>query len=115
MVMCHAGKRGAAAAEKLCSLGFRNVRNLEGGMVAWKAAGMTCQAGAKKGLPLMRQVQICVGSWVLLASVLSLTVDLRWVYLNALLGAGLLFAGLSGFCGLAMILAKMPWNKVTGA
>jgi hypothetical protein len=27
-------------------------------------------------------------------------------------GAGLTFAGISGFCGMARLLAVMPWNRV---
>lgn len=113
-VMCQAGKRGAAAAEKLRSSGFTDVRNLEGGILAWKAAGLPCATGAKIVLPLMRQVQIIVGFCVLLGALLAVYVDPRWVWLCAFFGAGLLFAGLSGFCGMAMVLAKMPWNRVAG-
>lgn len=115
MVMCQAGKRGAAAADKLRALGFNDVRNLEGGILAWKSAGLPCASGSKAVMPLMRQVQITVGFFVLLASLLAVYVDPRWVYLCMFFGAGLLFAGLSGFCGLAMILAKMPWNRVDGS
>lgn len=115
MVMCQAGKRGAAAADKLRALGFSDVRNLEGGILAWKAAGLPCATGSKAVMPLMRQVQITVGFLVLLASVLAVTVNPAWIYLCMFFGAGLLFAGLSGFCGLAMILAKMPWNRVDGS
>ena len=64
-------------------------------------------------MPLMRQVQIAVGFCVLTASLLALWVDPRWVYVSLFFGAGLLFAGLSGFCGLALLLAKMPWNRVS--
>lgn len=112
MVMCQAGKRGAAAAEKLQALGFSQVRNLEGGILAWKSEGLPCATGAKVVMPLMRQVQITIGFFVLLGSLLTLYVDPRWIYLCAFFGAGLLFAGLSGFCGLAILLAKMPWNRV---
>ncbi|MBL9133265.1 MAG: rhodanese-like domain-containing protein [Verrucomicrobiaceae bacterium] len=115
MVMCQAGKRGAAAADKLRALGFSDVRNLEGGILAWKSAGLPCATGSKAVMPLMRQVQITVGFFVLLGSLLAVYVDPRWVYLCMFFGAGLLFAGLSGFCGLAMILAKMPWNRVDGS
>ncbi len=111
-VMCQAGKRGATATEKLRALGFNDVRNLEGGILAWKAAGLPCTAAAKAVLPLMRQVQITVGTLVLLSALLTAYVDPRCVWLCAFFGAGLIFAGLSGFCGLAMILAKMPWNRV---
>ena len=112
MVMCQAGKRGAAAADKLRALGFQDVRNLEGGLLAWKAAGLPCAAGPKSVIPLMRQVQIVVGALVLTGSLLAVFVDPKWVYLPMFFGAGLLFAGISGFCGLAMVLAKMPWNQV---
>lgn len=115
LVMCQAGKRGAAAADKLHALGFDEVRNLEGGLLAWKAAGLPCAAGAKTVIPLMRQVQITVGSLVLISALLTVYVDPRCVWLCAFFGAGLIFAGLSGFCGLAMILAKMPWNRVAGS
>ncbi len=115
IVMCQAGKRGQAAAEKLRALGFTDVCNLAGGLNAWKDAGMPCAAGSRKVMPLMRQVQIAVGFFVLTGSLLTAFVDPHWVYLTMFFGAGLLFAGLSGFCGLAMILAKMPWNSVTAA
>ena len=115
VVMCQAGKRGAAAADKLRALGYSDVRNLEGGILAWKAAGLPCASGAKTVMPLMRQVQITVGFFVFLGSLLAVYADPRWVWLCAFFGAGLLFAGLSGFCGLAMVLAKMPWNRVGGA
>ncbi|MFM2142434.1 MAG: inner membrane protein YgaP [Verrucomicrobiota bacterium] len=100
LVMCQAGKRGAAAADKLRALGFSDV---------------PCATGAKAVMPLMRQVQITVGFFVLLGALLAVYVDPRWVWLCAFFGAGLLFAGLSGFCGLAMVLAKMPWNRVDGS
>lgn len=115
MVMCQAGKRGAAAADKLRALGFGDVRNLEGGILAWKSAGLPCAAGARIVMPLMRQTQVTIGFFVLLGALLAAYVDPRWVWLCAFFGAGLLFAGLSGFCGLAMVLAKMPWNRVEGS
>lgn len=115
LVMCQAGKRGAAAADRLRALGFNDVRNLEGGILAWKAAGLPCATGAKIVLPLMRQVQVTVGSLVLASAILAVTVNPAWVYLCMFFGAGLLFAGLSGFCGMALLLAKMPWNRVDGA
>lgn len=112
MVMCQAGKRGAAAAEKLRAHGFSDVRNLEGGILAWKSAGLPCASASKTVMPLMRQVQITIGFFVLLGSLLTVYVDPRWIYLCMFFGAGLIFAGLSGFCGLALMIAKMPWNRV---
>ena len=115
VVMCHAGKRGQTAADKLRQLGFNDVRNLEGGLLAWKAAGMVCVEGTRKCLPLMRQVQLVIGLCVFTGSLLAVLVDPRWVYLPMFFGAGLIFAGSTGFCGLALLLAKMPWNQVRTA
>jgi hypothetical protein len=65
-------------------------------------------------LPLMRQVQIVAGSLVLLGLILSQTVAPASILLTGFVGAGLVFAGVSGFCGLARLLAVMPWNRVEG-
>jgi hypothetical protein len=53
------------------------------------------------------------GSLVLLGVILSQTVAPGWIWLSGFVGAGLTFAGISGFCGMARLLAAMPWNKVT--
>jgi rhodanese-related sulfurtransferase len=62
-------------------------------------------------LPLMRQVQIAAGLLVLLGVVLAVTVAPAFIGLSAFVGAGLTFAGLSGWCGMAQLLALMPWNR----
>ena len=61
----------------------------------------------------MRQVQIAAGSLVLLGLILSNTVAPAWILLTWFFGAGLVFAGISGFCGMARLLAVVPWNKVS--
>ncbi len=108
---CRSGKRTQDAAELLESKTgeSRHALLLEGGLSAWEKAGLPVE---KKDLPpeLMRQVQIGAGSLVLL----GLAGALVWppaVYLSAFVGAGLVFAGISGFCGLAVLLRKAPWNK----
>lgn len=37
IIHCHSGARSAAATDFLTKQGFTNVKNLTGGMVAWKA------------------------------------------------------------------------------
>jgi hypothetical protein len=59
----------------------------------------------------MRQVQITVGFLSAIGAALALTINPRYVFIPLLVGCGLLFAELTGFCGLALVLAKMPWNK----
>ena len=114
VVMCQAGKRGAAATEKLLALGFTQARNLEGGILAWKSAGLPCAKGQKAVMPLMRQVQTVAGACILTGSLLAVMLHPAWVYLPMFFGTGLLFAGLSGWCGMGLLLAKMPWNQMEG-
>ena len=112
VVMCLGGKRGEQARVRLKALGFADVRNLEGGIVAWKAAGLPVSRAAIKVLPLMRQVQLVVGVLSLIGALLALTVNPLFAVIPAFLGAGLTFAGATGWCGLAILLSKMPWNRV---
>jgi rhodanese-related sulfurtransferase len=113
LVICRSGKRGQQAVAKLEAAGFSKARNVEGGILAWKAAGLPVTRSARKVFPLMRQVQIAIGIGILAGVLLSLTMDPRWIYLCAFFGAGLVFAGSTGWCGLAILISKMPWNRVS--
>jgi len=59
----------------------------------------------------MRQVQIVVGSLSAVGAILALAVNTWFAILPLLLGCGLIFAGISGTCGMALLLARMPWNR----
>lgn len=111
VVMCRSGKRGGEALKKLESLGITEARNLEGGILAWKSAGLPVGRSAKKVFPLMQQVQLTIGLGVLTGAILALTVNPNWVFLCAFFGAGLTMAGSTGWCGLALLMSKMPWNQ----
>lgn len=84
---------------------------MAGGINAWKSAGLPTIEDKKQPLPIMRQVQIVAGTLILTGVVLGYTTDSRLFLLSGLVGAGLLFAGVSGFCGMASLLLKMPWNR----
>ena len=86
---------------------------VEGGTQAWIDAGLPVNRGESKVLPLMRQVQITVGCLSAAGAALALAVNPWFALLPLITGCGLLFAGLTGFCGLALLLAKMPWNKTS--
>jgi rhodanese-related sulfurtransferase len=110
-VICRSGGRGGQACEKLQAAGLTNVVNVEGGTLAWDAAGLPVTRG-KKAMSLERQVRIAAGSLVLIGVILSLTVHPYLIGLSAFVGAGLVFAGVTDTCGMGMILARMPWNQV---
>ncbi len=115
VVMCRGGMRGAKAAAELEVLGLAGSRNLEGGLLAWQAAGLPVTGAKRRGsLPLMQQVQVVIGCGVLVGVILSRLVHLNFIWLSGFFGAGLIFAGSTGWCGLAMLMAKMPWNRVAG-
>ena len=110
-VFCQAGGRAAKAIEKFQAVGFEGCVLVEGGTQAWMDAGLPVTRGASKVLPLMRQVQIVIGTVSGIGSALALAGDKRFAWIPLITGAGLLFAGLTGTCGLALLLAKMPWNR----
>jgi rhodanese-related sulfurtransferase len=111
-VVCRSGARGKQACEKLLAAGMKNVVNVEGGTLACEAAGLPVVKG-KKAMSLERQVRIAAGALVLTGAVLGYFVDRHWIGLSAFVGAGLMFAGITDTCGMAMILARMPWNQVS--
>lgn len=114
-VICRSGSRGQQACAKFLAAGYPNVVNVEGGTLAWAESGLPVVRG-KKAVSLERQVRIAAGSLVLLGLGLSF-VHPVFLGLSAFVGAGLVFAGVTDTCGMALLLGRMPWNQVapTGA
>lgn len=110
IVICRAGGRARQAAEKLSAAGLNNIKVMEGGITAWQAAGLPVNKG-KKTISLERQVRIAAGALVLLGAILSSIGSSNWIWLSGFVGAGLIFAGVTDTCGMAMVLARMPWNN----
>ena len=108
---CNTGSRTTQAAERLLGAGFSEAYQIEGGLQAWKRAGLPVVVDRDAPLPLMRQVQIAAGSLVLLGTLLAVLVSPLLMAIPAFVGAGLLVAGITGFCGMARLLARMPWNR----
>jgi rhodanese-related sulfurtransferase len=88
---------------------------LDGGIDAWKKAGLPVAFDRSAPIPIMRQVQIVAGSLVVLGAILGATVAPAFYLLSAFVGAGLVFAGVTGFCGMERVLAQMPWNRRAAA
>jgi rhodanese-related sulfurtransferase len=114
VLVCKSGRRAEQAAAKLAAAGCTSLSVMDGGMEAWQAAGLPVNRG-KAGMSLERQVRIAIGLLVLLGFVLGRWVHPGWYGLCAFMGAGLIFSGLADFCGLALILARAPWNKRGGS
>ena len=114
VLVCQSGNRSSQGLRELLKRGHGHpLSDLEGGLPSWQQAGLPVRRLKNAPLPLMRQVQIAAGSLVLLGLILSNTVAPAWVLLSWFVGAGLTFAGISGYCGMARLLAAMPWNRVT--
>jgi rhodanese-related sulfurtransferase len=117
LILCRSGNRARLAAEQVRQMGYSDkvtARVLEGGIVEWKRQGKPTVQRQKRHLPLMRQVQLVAGSAVLTSTLLGAFLNPWFLALAAFFGAGLIFAGATGFCGLAMLLDRMPWNRKQG-
>lgn len=108
---CRSGKRSGEAAQRMFAAGRTEVCHLKGGLSAWVAAGLPVKKLARAPISIMRQVQITAGSLVFVGTVLGAFVSPWFLILSGFIGAGLVFAGISGTCGMATMLSYMPWNK----
>lgn len=120
-LVCRSGKRAAQAAEKFIDEGFKNVHVVEGGILACEECGhkleghLTGSAGnsnAKRPISLERQVRIAAGSIAAIGALLALVSNPLFAFVPLFVGCGLLFAGVTDRCGMALVLTKAPWNKV---
>lgn len=111
LIICRSGARGKQACERFIAAGYANVINVEGGTLACEAAGLPLVRG-RKTVSLDRQVRIAIGTIVLVGVLLGLLLHPGFIALSAFCGAGLIFAGITDKCPLAMAIARMPWNQV---
>lgn len=108
---CRSGSRTAAASAKLADCADGEAYILSGGLNAWKAAGLPVHREPHQPIEIMRQVQIAAGSLVLGGVLLGALVHPAFYALSGAVGAGLAFAGITGTCGMARLLAFAPWNR----
>ncbi len=113
---CRSGNRTAANAKRLAAtVPGAKVYLLDGGLEAWRDAGLPTLKDARQPIEIMRQVQIGAGSLVALGAALGFLVHPGFHWLSGAVGAGLVFAGATGFCGMARLLAYAPWNRETAS
>lgn len=109
---CRSGARTRGQAHRLAAAaGGCDAYLLDGGIDAWKKAGLPVVVDRAQPIDLMRQVQIAAGGLVLTGVVLGALVAPGFYALAAVVGAGLAFAGATGSCGMARLLSAMPWNR----
>ncbi len=117
--LCRGGTRAGKAAEKFLVSGYQNVCVIEGGLTACESCGEGVEGHASKAcstsvgnkITLERQVRIAAGSITFIGSILALTSDAAFAAIPLFVGAGLIFAGITDRCGMALILTKAPWNQ----
>ena len=112
-LVCRTDGRASKAAARLIAAGHAQVNVVTGGTLAWIAAGLPVVRGEVKVISLERQVRIAAGSLVFIGVALGWFVHRGFFGLSAFVGAGLVFAGITDFCGLGLLLARLPWNQRT--
>ena len=108
---CASGARTAEAAPRILGTGFAEVYQLEGGLAGWRRAGLATRFNPKAPISIQRQVQITAGSLVFMGVLLGWLLTPWFTLLSGFVGAGLVFAGLSGTCGMAHVLRLLPYNR----
>lgn len=108
--ICQSGMRGKTACDAARRGGFGHAVNLAGGTLACANAGLPVVRG-KARMSIERQVRIAAGSLVVVGFLLGHFVHPYGFGLCAMIGAGLVFAGVTDTCGMALVLARMPWNQ----
>jgi rhodanese-related sulfurtransferase len=110
-LLCRSGQRAAKAAEKFSRDGFSQPVVVAGGTLAWIEANLPVTRGTTKVISLERQVRITAGAIVFTGVLLAHFVNPYFIWLSGFVGAGLVFAGITDFCGMGLLLAKAPWNR----
>ena len=108
---CRSGARTQANAARLAAAAGGPCYVIEGGIDAWRDAGLDVAVDRSQPLELIRQVQLAAGGLVLLGVALGFLAGPGFFALSAFVGAGLMFAGATGWCGMARLLRHMPWNR----
>ncbi len=116
--ICQSGSRAQKAADMFLQAGCSNIYVVEGGITACSAEGLAL-TGTKANLPpqavisIERQVRIAAGAMVAIFTLLGLFIAPVFLYLSLFVGLGLMYAGITNWCGLMLVLSKAPWNKAS--
>jgi rhodanese-related sulfurtransferase len=111
---CRSGARTTNNQDRLANLvgDTCQVFQIDDGLDGWRNAGLPTLIDRRQPIELQRQVQIAAGGLVLLGVLLGLVVSPWFLAVSLFVGAGLMFAGITGYCGMARLLQRAPWNMV---
>ena len=110
-LLCRSGTRARQAAEKFAAQGHDTGVVVTGGTLGWIEAGLPVQRSATPVMSLERQIRIVAGAMVLAGVLLGYLVHPYFIWLSAFVGAANIYAGLTDWCGMGLLLAKAPWNQ----
>jgi rhodanese-related sulfurtransferase len=110
-VLCQVGSRATQACEKLDALGVNTAVRVDGGTAAWEHAGLPIVRSAPNVMSIERQVRIAAGTLVLIGLLLGRLVHPASTGIAAFVGGGLVFAGITDYSGLGILMSKFPWNR----
>lgn len=110
-VICRTGRRSAEAVAQLEAMGFDNAINVTGGFEAWRKEGFPFERDERAPWSIERQVRFTAGLLVLTGVLLSVFVHPYFIALSGLVGFGLAFTATIDWCGMGILISKMPWNR----
>ena len=110
VLVCRSGNRAREAQVLLHSAGRESSEILEGGLTTWEQAGLPVERGRQRW-SMERQVRGVAGSLVLAGALGGLFVWRPLGALAAFVGGGLLYSALTDTCGMAALLARLPYNR----
>ncbi|MFW6074271.1 MAG: rhodanese-like domain-containing protein [Chloroflexota bacterium] len=111
ILICRTGGRARQAEQELKKSGLSQLHVLEGGISAWESAEKPVVRSNQERWSLERQIRGVAGAITFAGALGGL---LLWRPLGAVaaaVGAGLLFSAITNTCGMAMVLAKLPYNR----
>lgn len=110
LLICRSGARACTAAARLTSA-HADIRVVEGGTAAWAAAGLPVLRSERGAISLERQVRIAAGFLVLSGTLAGIFLSPLWFAVPLFVSSGLIFAGVTDWCGMGLLLARAPWNR----
>ena len=109
-LVCRSGRRAEEARQTLVRKGFTSLKVLDGGVQTWTNSGKSLAVAQNKPWSMERQVRVTAGALVLTFFGIGLLTSKKFFVGAAVVGAGLVYAGVSDTCMMASVLGRMPWN-----